>query len=111
MVNQQPVVYANGGTSLTLNLDQGPLGARTNAQAAAIVQNAIAMWNGVTTSTMRLTIGAQLAADYTTANYTSVYQKYSDGLNPVIFDTDGSITDALFGAGAKSSVLGFAGSA
>ena len=53
----------------------------------------------------------RLSTDYTTANYTGVYQKYSDGLNPVIFDTDGSITDALFGAGAKSSILGFAGSA
>ena len=36
----------------------------------------------------------------------SVIGKYSDGLNPVIFDTDGSITDALFGAGAKNSILG-----
>ena len=111
LVNQQPVVYPNGGTSLTLNLDQGPLGSRTNAQATAIVQNAIGMWNGVATSTMRLNIGSPLSTDYTTANYTNVYQRFSDGLNPVIFDTDGSITDSIFGVGAKSNVLGFAGSA
>lgn len=111
LVNHQPVVYPNGGTLLTLNLDQGPLGYRTNAQATALAQSAIAMWNGVNTSTMRLIIGSPLAADYTTANYTNVYQRFSDGLNPVIFDTDGSITDAIFGVGAKSSILGFAGSA
>jgi hypothetical protein len=33
-----------------------------------------------------------------------VYQRFSDGLNPVIFDTDGSITDSIFGVGAKSNV-------
>src|SRR5262249_17650728 len=41
----------------------------------------------------------------------SVFNNFSDGFNPVIFDTDGSITDAIFGTGAKSSILGFAGSA
>ena len=51
-----------------------------------------------------------LSTDYTVSNYNGVYQKYSDGLNPIIFDTNGSITDALFGVGAKSSILGFAGS-
>jgi hypothetical protein len=111
LVNHQPVVYPNGGASITLNLDQGPLGTRSNAQAIAIVQNAIALWNGVSTSTMRLAIGASLSTDYTVSNYSGVYQRYTDGLNPVIFDTDGSITDALFGAGAKANILGFAGSA
>ena len=111
LVNHQPVVYANGGTSLTLNLDQGPLGTRTNAQANALVQNAIGLWNGVSTSTLRISIGAPLPIDYTTANYTNVYNRWTDGLNPVIYDSDGSLTDLLFGTGAKASVLGFAGSA
>ncbi len=111
VVNQQPVVYPNGGANITLNLDQGPLGARTNAQAATIVRNATAMWNGVSTSTMRLSIGAPLPSDYTALNYAGIAQNSGDGLNPVIFDTDGSIIDAIYGAGAKASVLGFAGSA
>jgi hypothetical protein len=111
LVNQQPVVYPNGGTSLTLNLDQGPLGTRTNAQANTLVQNAIGLWNGVGTSTLRISIGAPLSVDYTTANYANVYDRWTDGLNPVIFDSDGSIIDLLFGTGAKSSILGFAGSA
>ena len=109
--NHQGIVYPNGGTSLTLNLDQGSLGSRTNAQAVALVQNAIALWNGVGTSTMRFKIGAPLSTDYTSANYTQVLSNYSDGLNPVLFDTDGTITDALFGTGARNNILGFAGSA
>src|SRR5258705_4939467 len=111
LVNHQPVVYANGGTSLKLNIDQGPFGTRTNAQAVALVQNAIGLWNGVQTSTMRLSLGPALSADYNTSNYAGVFNNFPDGFNPVIFDTDGSITDAIFGAGAKSSILGFAGSA
>ncbi|MEO8506594.1 MAG: hypothetical protein ABI593_03090, partial [Betaproteobacteria bacterium] len=55
IVNQLPVVYPNGGAGLTLNLDQGPLGSRSNAQAVGLVQNALSLWNGVGTSTLRLT--------------------------------------------------------
>jgi hypothetical protein len=109
--NQQPVVYANGGASLKLNLDQGPFGSRSNAQAVTLIQNAIGLWNGVGTSTLRLGFGPQLSGDYTGANWANIVGKYNDGLNPVVFDTDGSITDALFGAGAKNNILGFAGSA
>lgn len=109
--NHQPVVYPNGGSSLALNLDQGPLGSRTNAQAIALVQNAIALWNGVGTSTARVVIGPPLGTDYTVANYSSVLGKFSDGLNPVLFDSNGAITDAIFGSGSKNYVLGFAGSA
>ncbi|HVO88657.1 MAG TPA: matrixin family metalloprotease [Casimicrobiaceae bacterium] len=111
VVNQQAVVYPNGGTSITLNLDRGSLGSRTNAQATALVQAALGMWNGVSTSTMRLNIGPALVTDYTLGNYLNVYGNYSDGVNPVIFDTDGSITDAILGVGQKLHVVGFAGSA
>ncbi|MEO8134085.1 MAG: matrixin family metalloprotease, partial [Betaproteobacteria bacterium] len=110
VLNHQPVVYVNFGTSLSLNLDQGTLGARSNAQAVTLVQNAIALWNGVNTSTMRLSIGTQLSTDYTAVNYAGILNNSSDGVNPVLFDTDGSIIDDVFGAGAKNSILGFAGS-
>ena len=98
-------------TSLQLNLDQGPFGTRSNAQARTLVQNAIGLWNGVGTATMRLAIGTSLSTDYNATNYAGILNSYSDGINPVIFDTDGTLTDAIFGVGAKSSILGFAGSA
>jgi hypothetical protein len=46
------------------------------------------------------------SAPTTTVELRGVFNSFSDGFNPVIFDADGSITDAIFGAGAKSSILG-----
>ena len=106
-----PVTYPNGGQSINMNLDQGNLGSRTKAQADAIFNQAFALWNNVSTSTVTLNRGPDLPVDVTAANYTTYLSRYSDGLNPVIYDTDGSITDSLFGVGAKNNILGFAGSA
>ena len=110
LFNNQAVVYPGGGAALTLRLDLGPLGTRSNAQAVALVQSALAQWNAVTTSTLRVSAGAPLATDYTSANFAAIYGNYSDGINPVLFDTDGSIIDALLGAGQKTNILGIAGS-
>lgn len=48
--------------------------------------------------------------DVTIRNYTTYYNNHSNGLNPVIYDTDGSIIDSLLGIEAKNYMLGFAGS-
>ena len=106
-----PVTYPNGGQNITMNLDQGNLGSRTKAQTDALLTQAFGLWNNVSTTTVALNRGADLPVDVTAANYNTYLSKYSDGLNPVIYDTDGSITDDLFGVGAKNSILGFAGSA
>ena len=108
--NQAPVKYPGAGT-VNLHYDQGPLGARTKPQADALITAAVANWTNVTTATLSLGRGADLPVDVTTANYTTYLGVFNDGLNPVIFDTDGSITDLLLGAGASDTVLGFAGSA
>ncbi|MDP1681402.1 MAG: Ig-like domain-containing protein [Burkholderiales bacterium] len=106
-----PVAYPNGGQNITMNLDQGNLGSRTKAQTDALLTQAFGLWNNVSTTTVALNRGADLSVDVTAANYSTYLSQYSDGLNPVIYDTDGSITDDLFGVGAKNSILGFAGSA
>ena len=97
--------------TVNLNYDLGNLGSRTNSQANTIVTNAVALWTNVGTATIAIGRGADLPVDVTSANYTTYYSNFSDGINPVIYDTDGSIIDLLLGAGAKNSVLGFAGSA
>jgi hypothetical protein len=103
------VKYPGAGT-VNLNYDLGPLGTRTKAQADAIVVTASAMWTNSTTATVTLGRGADLPVDVTTANYTTYYNVFNDHLNPVIYDTDGSIIDLVLGTGASGSVLGFAGS-
>ena len=95
-----PITYAN--PNVTLNYDKGTLGTLSNAQAATIVNNAIALWNNVPTATIALTRGADMPVDVTTANVITFYDYdesvplTTDGLNPVIYDTDGSITDLHF---------------
>ncbi len=109
--NSLPLKYSGSGT-VNLNYDGGGnLGSRTKAQADAIVAAAAAKWTDVATATVTIGRGSDLPVDVTAANYTSYYGRYSDGLNPVIYDTDGSIVDTLLGVGQKNSILGFAGSA
>jgi len=107
-----PVKYPGAG-SVTMNYDLGTLGSRTNAQAAAIVNAALATWTNVGTATIAMTRGANLPVDVTTANYLTYLgnSSFGDGLNPVVYDTDGSLTDLMLGPGASNNVLGFAGSA
>jgi hypothetical protein len=110
-----PIKYSGAGT-ITLRYDAatptGALGAgRTKAQADAIVNNAIALWNNVPTATVTLSRGTDLPVDVTSANYTTYYGNYNDGINPVIYDTNGTIIDTDLGVGASNSILGFAGSA
>ena len=99
--------------TVNLNYDQGTLGSRTKAQADALVTSSVAMWTNVATATITIGRGGDLPTDVTTANQATYIGggTYGDGLNPVVYDTDGSIIDALLGVGNKSSVLGFAGSA
>ena len=111
--NNAPLKYQGAG-SVALNYDQitgTTIGSRTKAQADAIVTNAVSLWTNVPTATVTLSRGADLPVDVTTANYNSYLGQFTDGLNPVIYDADGSLTDLLLGAGAHNSVLGFAGSA
>lgn len=110
--NGAPLKYSSN--SVVLNYDGGgALGPRTKAQADAIVGAAIALWTNVPTSSLVMSKGAALPVDVTAANYTTYIGsgRFTDGLNPVIYDTDGSIIDLMLGVGNKSSVLGFAGSA
>lgn len=106
-----PVTYPNGANNVLLNLDQGTLGSRSNSQADALVKRAMALWDGVATASVNLSQGGDLSTDVTSSNVSTYLNNFSDGLNPVIYDTDGSIIDALYGVGAKNSILGFAGSA
>ncbi len=114
-----PVHYAN--PVIVLNVDPGPLGSRSNAQANKILHGAFALWNNVSTSTIQFVQGADLSQDITINNFTSVLPapqanltssalKANDGLNPVVYDSDGSIIDAFFGVGASKNTIGFAAS-
>jgi hypothetical protein len=98
-----------GGT-ITVRLDQGTLGSLTNVQANTLAQNALNRWvtASIPESAVGITIGPQLPQDNTGASAPQ-YGNAGDGINPIIYDTDGTLTDAALGAGASNSVIGFAG--
>ena len=106
--NGNIVKWAAGASTLTVTLDRGSLGALTNAQADALVTSVLGVWGAVPESTANPTAAAgELPVDVDETN-ASFYLGGPLGYTPVIYDVDGSIVDALFGAGASRQILGFA---
>ena len=108
--NGTPTKYPGSGT-VTLHYDQGGLGSRSKVQMDALVTAAVALWTDVPTASLVIQRGADLPVDVSASNATSYLTNFGDGLNPVIYDSDGSLIDALYGLNARNSILGFAGSA
>ena len=105
-----PAVWPSG--QLTYFVDQGPLNsALDHEQGVALIDAAAAVWNGVSTAAVHLTNGGTLAEDVSGLNATAssgVLTAPADVLSSalarpvaVIFDSDGSVTDTLYGAGAS----------
>ena len=96
----QPVLF---------NADQGPLGVLDNATVLDLVQQAFEVWKSVPTATITFANGGSLPLDVDTPEELFMSIDQRDSLSPIIFDTDGSLTDAVFGPGSSTSILGFAG--
>lgn len=108
----QPLVWAQG--EITYYTDQGDLSPiLPNASANTFVASAFSQWTAVPTAALAVASGGQLAEDVNGSNIT-----VSDGVvtgpaditpsatgTPVgiVYDYDGSVTDALLGAGAGDS--------
>jgi hypothetical protein len=91
------------------NADAGSLGVLANATALQLVGDSFATWAAVPTAAISFANAGALPVDVTATNVGLFLGVCDDGRSPIVFDTDGSITDALFGAGASNSILGFAG--
>jgi hypothetical protein len=109
-VTGQPLTWPQG--AITYFTDQGALSPiLPNAQANSLVANAFSQWTSISTAAVLASSGGQLAEDVSGAN---VYIN-ADGsitmpadIQPtasgtpvgIVYDYDGSVTDALLGAGA-----------
>ena len=102
-----PLLWAT--MPIPFNPDRGTLGTLDNATAVANVTSNFAVWQAVSTASVSFTNAGLLPVDVKKTNYASYSGVCGDGLSPIIFDTDGTITDDVFGAGASASILGFAG--
>lgn len=103
------VIYAPTSLPLPYMVDRGNLGTIPNSQATAIVVSCFATWQAVPTAHVSFVNAGQLPEDVTGENVFAYFSD-TDGINPILFDADGSIIDAVFGIGAKNNVIGFAGS-
>lgn len=106
----QPVHWSGG--QLHYYVDQGPLnGTVNNQQATAMVDAAAALWSSVPTAGVTLTDMGSLNEDVSGSNIAAgngVIKQPAD-VTPtasaypvgIIYDADGSVTDAIFGASAS----------
>jgi len=105
----QPVIWPGG--QVNYFVDQGPLGPLSNTQAVAMVDAAAAIWSEVPTAAVNLTDSGSLAEDVNGSNVVAgngflyapadVAPTATSTPVAVIFDSDGSVIDALEGAGAS----------
>ncbi len=111
------VTYQN--PNITLHVESGDLSATVdNAAANAIVQEAFKLWNGVSSSTINLVIKEDvIKEDINLSNFDQYIPSLvgnifngDDGLNPIVYDSNGEIIDAFFGADASEEIIGFAAS-
>ena len=108
--------YAKWNTSqpIPFTVDNGPLKKLGNTVLISrdvgrqIIDEETGRWTNVPTSTLILQDSGFLDVDVTVNNISAVLNDASI-INPVIFDADGSIITALYGASAADSILGYAG--
>ncbi len=109
-VGTTPTVYKSHRFPLAYFTDQGALGTFSNLEAVAIANFAFGEWEGIASTTLEFSNSGNLDHDVTSATDPLIasVESFTDGVFPVIFDHDGSITDARIGAGASQQVYGFA---
>ncbi len=98
---------------LTYSLDRGAFGIFTSKQARDLANSSFKVWDDVASSnvTFQHSDADTLLVDVNGTNfldYTNLDSAKLDGINPIVFDSDGAITEALFGTGASADVIGFA---
>ena len=106
----QPVHWSGG--RVDYYVDQGPLNsALSNQQATAMVDAAAALWSAVPTAAVALTDMGPLNEDVSGANIAASNGQITQpaDITPaatnyplaIIYDSDGSVIDAIFGSGAS----------
>ena len=99
--------------------DQGPLGKLSNAQARALIEAMMGVWEEVPTSNVAFAPQGTLDRDVTADNvadyidgtvcsddFPAVIPSMVRGESPIIFDNDGRIIDLLAGQGASHKIVG-----
>ncbi len=113
-VNGNPVVYKSsiGGQPLVISykIDLGALGLFADTTAQRLTRESFKVWQDVPTAAISFSDAGFLPVNVDKSNYSTYLNNFSDGINPMVFDHDGEIINALLGEGQSERVIGFAGS-
>lgn len=109
-VGSTPSKYKADMFPLEYLTDRGNLGIFSTSEATTIANFAFSTWQDLSTALLSFRYLGQLERDVSSSTdpYISGPTQFSDGIFPVVFDTDGSITDARIGVGASQQIFGFA---
>jgi hypothetical protein len=112
-VTGQPLTWAQG--QITYYTDQGDLSpVLDNADANTFVANAFSVWTAVPTAALAITSGGELAEDVNGSNIVvsssgvitapiDITPGATDKPVGIVYDYDGTVTDALLGSGAGAA--------
>jgi len=117
----QPLVWAQG--QISYFTDQGDLSPIVdNASANSLVANSFSQWTSVATAAVAAASGGQLAEDVNGSNVTrnadgtismptDIQSSATEKPVGVVYDSDGTVTDALLGSGAGDASQCFSNAA
>ena len=102
----------NNAVPITYWTDLGNLGSLNKAAADQFTAQMFSVWTSTPGVQLTITQAGSLATDITGANVLAQSNNPNSEINTktaIVYDVDGTVTDALLGAGASNSILGFAG--
>ena len=115
-----PVLWDNS-SALSIHPESGECGPKTNAQILSLIATNLQQWTDVSYVDLSFTVASGSISGVDGCNYTDYLAGVSgnttaqstanvqDGLNPILFDNDGEMTDSATGvSNGRYTILGFA---
>ena len=87
-------------------VDQGGLGPYSGEYIQEMAVKTANEWSSIPTSNFSMQYDGLLPMDVNGSNYSQIINVWKDGINPIVFDSDGAIIDLLNGDGASDMTMG-----
>lgn len=108
LISPSGAVIRWSSQSVAYHISPSDLGPYSNEEIVALAGGVARMWNQVPHSSIHLEAGLPLKEAITPENVFHYINNPNLGVNPIILDSEGIITDLFFGNGASESILGAA---
>ncbi len=101
------VLWPADNFPVKFHIDPGPAGSFSSQFLQQLTIKAFQNWSQLKYSELSFEFGGLMKFDVTAENIDRVLGNIGDQMNPIIFDSDGSISDLLLGQNGSDSVLAF----